>query len=162
MTFFLQDVSNGQAPSTANTLAIASAHVQAPASGGSSTIFTAATNPILVQPNASARTALLVWNAPANVTQTEIHLSTPDGPLFAEGGGSGSAATGDWVTNNMVFVLEDVSNGKPSSTSNEIGQIQMSVEPATPSVAVRQQLCLQLRPAQSRRHPCTTVSLWVF
>ena len=131
MTFFLQDVSNGQALTSANTLAIASVHVQPPATGGS-TIFSATANPILVQPGAITGTALLSWNAPVNVSQTEIRLSSPTGELFAGGDRIGYAATGDWVTSGMTFFLQDVSNGQPSP-SNTLGQITLSLQQAQPT-----------------------------
>lgn len=132
MTFFLQDVSDGQPLTSANTLAIASVHVQPPATGGS-TVFTASANPILVKPGAVTGTALLAWNAPVNVSQTEIRLSSPTGELFTGGARSGYAATGGWVTNGMTFFLEDVSNGKQPSPSNTLGQITLTLQQAQSS-----------------------------
>jgi hypothetical protein len=47
-------------------------------------------------------------------------VGAPDGALFADGAPSGSATTFDWVTDGMVFYLQDVSNGQPPSAANTI------------------------------------------
>src|SRR5271157_4619180 len=57
----------------------------------------------------------LTWSAPG-VSTTEVHLSSPSGQLFTRAAGSGSAATGEWVTNGMTFYLQDVSTSTPGST----------------------------------------------
>jgi trimeric autotransporter adhesin len=48
----------------------------------------------------------LTWNAPSSLG-VEIHVGSPTGTLFAAGGSSGSAATGNWVTAGMSFYLVD-------------------------------------------------------
>jgi hypothetical protein len=47
---------------------------------------------------------------------TEVHLNSPTGPLFSIAASSGSATTGDWVTNGMKFYLQDVTGGRPGVT----------------------------------------------
>ena len=48
----------------------------------------------------------ITWNAPGS-SSVEVHVGSATGTLFAAGGSTGSAATGDWVTNGMAFVLVD-------------------------------------------------------
>ena len=48
----------------------------------------------------------LTWNAPTS-TAVEVHVGSPTGTLFADGGPTGSAATGAWATLGMSFYLVD-------------------------------------------------------
>lgn len=48
---------------------------------------------------------VLTMNAPAKVTQVEIHVGSPLGPLLYRGPGQGTATATGWVTNGMVFYL---------------------------------------------------------
>ncbi len=75
------------------------------ASGGTPTI-TANPNPIPVASGVTAGQTTINWNAPGSGS-VEVHIGTATGTLFAEGTSAGSAQTGDWVTNGMVFVLVD-------------------------------------------------------
>lgn len=50
----------------------------------------------------------LAWMASG---ATEVRLGSADGKLFAGGSGNGSAATGEWVTDGMNFVLVDKASG---------------------------------------------------
>lgn len=49
----------------------------------------------------------LTWNYTGNVEIKVRSVSNPDGKVFARGGMSGSAATGKWVADGMVFDLYD-------------------------------------------------------
>jgi FG-GAP repeat len=51
-------------------------------------------------------TTVLTWNVGGS-TAVEIHVDSPSGPLFVEGGSSGSAATGAWATAGTIFYLID-------------------------------------------------------
>jgi hypothetical protein len=53
-------------------------------------------------------TATLNWSTPSSVQYVEIRVGSPSGPLFATGTGSGSATTGAWVTDGMIFYLQNV------------------------------------------------------
>jgi hypothetical protein len=57
----------------------------------------------------------LTWSAPGAST-VEIHVNAADGPAFSGGGSTGSAPTGQWVTDGMQFFLQDVSGGEPGTT----------------------------------------------
>lgn len=63
--------------------------------------FAASPNPI--QAGAPAKTTL-TWNAPG-VARTEIRVGRADGPVMADGEASGSAETGDWVSDGLRFYL---------------------------------------------------------
>jgi hypothetical protein len=72
---------------------------------GSPTIG-ASPNPIPVASGAVAGQTTIGWSSPGS-SMVEVYVGSADGTLFAEGASSGSALTGDWVTNGMVFVLVD-------------------------------------------------------
>jgi hypothetical protein len=116
MVFYLQDVTSGKPLTAANTISTVVAHlVQQSAS------FTADPNPLV---SFDSGVTTLSWAAPT-ATSVEIHVSSPDGPLFAGGSAAGSAVTGPWVTNGMVFYLQDVSGGKPLTADNTLAMLIM-------------------------------------
>lgn len=57
----------------------------------------------------------IYWDYPSAV-RTQVRLNSPDGPLFAEGQGVGSAVTGPWVRSGQRFYLQDLSKGSPGRT----------------------------------------------
>lgn len=71
--------------------------------------FSANPNPIPAH-GATYGMTTLSWSAPS-ASSVQVRVGAPDGPLFAETGPSGSQATGNWVTNGMIFYLQDASNG---------------------------------------------------
>ncbi|MDQ2945458.1 MAG: hypothetical protein M3Y27_05860 [Acidobacteriota bacterium] len=85
---------------------------------GDAPSLTASPNPIPVMGVADGITTIS-WNAP-NASSVEIHVGSPNGPLFASGGNQGSAQTFAWVTDGMIFYLQDVTNGKPLTASNTL------------------------------------------
>lgn len=46
------------------------------------------------------------------ISTIEVHVSKPDGPLFALSGPVGSADTGLWVRDDMIFYLVDPGTGE--------------------------------------------------
>jgi hypothetical protein len=70
----------------------------------------------------------LTWGAPG-VSQVEIHVGAPDGPLMAIGGPTGSMSTGLWVVNGTRFFLQDGSGGKPLMAANTLAQLTVIVRP---------------------------------
>jgi parallel beta-helix repeat protein len=74
--------------------------------------LTANPNPIPVTGNAIYGMTTLSWNAP-DAKLIEVHVGSPAGPVFAEGGSRGSSQTGLWVANGTTFYLQDVSGGRP-------------------------------------------------
>ena len=87
---------------------------------GTSTI-TANPNPVPVAPGATLGQTTISWNAPGS-SGVEVHVMSANGTLFAEGGSTGSAPTGDWVSNGMAFVLVDATTHAVLATT--VAQIQ--------------------------------------
>jgi hypothetical protein len=117
--FYLQDVTGG---SPGNTLDQVLVTLQQQAA-----VFTANPNPI-PQPLIGATT--VSWNAPT-ATAVEIHIGSPSGTLFAAGGSVGSAVTGDWVTEGLIFFLQDVTDGKPLTPDNTLASFIAHVGQST-------------------------------
>ena len=58
----------------------------------------------------------LTWNAP-NSSAVEIHVGSPTGTLFADGGPIGSAVTGPWASSGMSFYLVDATTHQPLASA---------------------------------------------
>ena len=71
-------------------------------------------NPIPVSAGQTLGTAQISWSTSVS-SQVEVHLNAPDGPLFAAGGSTGGPIAAPWVTNGMVFYLQDVTATYTSS-----------------------------------------------
>lgn len=129
MQFFLQDTTNGDALTSANTLAIVSVTViTGPSAGPGSTnasVFSANPNPIYSATGLGSTT--LTYNAGSGVTATQIHVGSPTGPLFTEGGSSGSATAPGWVSNGLQFYLQNTSNGNALTAANTLAVVTMTV-----------------------------------
>lgn len=90
-------------------------------------VISASPNPVTHSANGDAMTTIS-WSAPSGVSLVAIALGSPSGPVFAEGGPTGSAATGPWVTNGLTFYLQDISNGKPLTAANTLGTVVVMVQ----------------------------------
>jgi hypothetical protein len=98
--------------------------------GGGSTgngVITASPNPASHTANGDSMTTIS-WNAPSGVTSVMITIGSPTGPLFADGGQTGSAPTGNWVSNGMVFYLQNVTGGLPLTAANTLGTVTVAVQ----------------------------------
>jgi len=73
--------------------------------------------------------ATVVWSAP-DVDRAEVRLHGPEGPLFAVGGVTGTAKTGKWVRNGMIFYLQDVSPGQTASYGRTLATLTVEVTDA--------------------------------
>ena len=116
MQFFLQDVSNSLPLTSANTLAVITAHLTT-----ATTTFDF-TGPIVALAGSNLGTATLQWNAPG-ATTVEIHVNTPDGPMLTRAGTTGTAVTAQWVTEGMQFYLQNVTGDLPLTSANTLGVI---------------------------------------
>jgi glycosyltransferase involved in cell wall biosynthesis len=67
----------------------------------------------------------------------EVHVDAPDGPLLSRSGPTGSITTGQWVTDGMVFHLQDVSRGRPLMQSNTLDVVEVTVRQSRRDVAER-------------------------
>jgi hypothetical protein len=90
-------------------------------------VITASPNPATKTSNGDAMTTLS-WNAPAGVTSVTITIGSPNGPIFAEGGATGSMATGNWVSNGLVFYLQNSTGGLPLTAANTLGTVAVTVQ----------------------------------
>ena len=71
-----------------------------------SQIFSAEPNPVRVCDGSGLGQITLRWNIP-EISQIEIRLSSPGGPLVLIGSSAGTIQTGRWVRDGMVFYLID-------------------------------------------------------
>jgi len=83
--------------------------------------MTASPNPIPVTGGASVGQTTISWNAPG-YSSIEVHLTTPDGPVMASGGSTGSAQTGVWVADGTRFYLVD------ASTHTQLAMLPVSLK----------------------------------
>ena len=127
LVFYLQNITNGLPLTSTNTLATFTANLTTQgctvAASGSLSL---APTPIQVCDGTGLGAAMLSWNS-SFVTNAEIHIGSPNGPLIASGGAAGSAATGKIVTEGMVFYLQNVSNGLPLTSANTLAMAVASL-----------------------------------
>jgi parallel beta-helix repeat protein len=74
--------------------------------------LTASPNPIPVTGNTILGSTTISWNAP-DAQVIEVHIGSPNGPLFTQMGNRGSIQTGTWVSDGLTFYLQDVTGGNP-------------------------------------------------
>jgi hypothetical protein len=88
--------------------------------------FTAVPNPIRPAVGDTAGATTIEWNSvPAQTV--EVHVGSPSGTLLASGGSSGSAKTGQSVTDGTTFYLQDTTGGKPLTSTNTLGTLVVRV-----------------------------------
>ncbi len=101
-------------PNSGRTIASLTAHTKAPATTGQVT-FTASPNPITLAAGTSVGKTTLSWNAPGN-NGLQIWVN---GTLFDAGmPASGSADTGNWVSDGTSFTLVNPTSGQTLATVN--------------------------------------------
>jgi hypothetical protein len=83
-------------------------------------------NPVLVFDYSEAGVTKLTWMS-TGTEAVEVHVGVPDGPLLSRTGPNGAAETGKWVSEGMVFCLQDVTGGKPLSPENTLATIKVQV-----------------------------------
>jgi hypothetical protein len=91
-------------------------------------LITAYPNPLPTYDYARLGTTTLTWTS--NGTEVvEVRVGAPDGPLFSRSGPTGSATTGAWVADGMVFHLQNVSGGLPLSAANTLATVTVHSAP---------------------------------
>jgi len=90
-------------------------------------VITASPNPATHTANGDAMTTIS-WSAPSGVTAVMVTIGSPTGPVFADGGPTGSAATGNWVSNGLTFYLQNVTGGLPLTAANTLGTVAVTVQ----------------------------------
>jgi hypothetical protein len=103
-------------------------HIKRSSLDRSSGSITANPNPIEVNVDSFSGITTLQWTS-EGTEQVEVHIDTPDGPLFSRSGSSGSKTTGKWVRDQMVFYLQDVSGGKLLTEENTLDEVRVNVLP---------------------------------
>jgi hypothetical protein len=93
--------------------------------GKSIGVLTAAPNPIEVSDISGAGITTLKWRS-FFTQKIELRLDAPDGNVIHAGCASGSIATGNWLATDMVFYLQDVSNGAPPKSST-LSKVQIKI-----------------------------------
>ncbi len=113
LTFTLLAISGCSSPTPKNTSA------SLPPSTSKNATITADPNPIQVCDSSGTGLTKLTWTSvgPAVV---EMHVNSPNGDLLARTGANGTAATGKWVTNGMIFYLQDVTGGRSLTPENTL------------------------------------------
>ena len=101
--------------------------INAPCPASTPPSLTANPNPIPITGSATLGMTTISWMAPV-VEVVEVHIGSPNGPLFARSGGRGSAQTGLWVTDGATFYLQDVSNGKPLTAENTLATVVVRLQ----------------------------------
>jgi glucose/arabinose dehydrogenase len=123
MLFFLQNVTGGRPLTSAHTLA--SVTVGITNAIGS---ISANPNPALAADGSGLAATTLSWSS-TGTSVVEVHVNAPNGPLFGSTGpGPASGTTDKWVVNGMVFYLQNVSNGKPLTSSNTLATVTVAVK----------------------------------
>ncbi len=122
MQFFLESPSSGNLPG--NLKGTLNVYVENQAHS-----FRATPNPISLAAGQNLGVSTLVWNVPG-ATSVELHVSAPDGTLFAAGGPTGTATTGQWVSDGTVFYLQNTSAGRPLAAANTIASVVIHVQTA--------------------------------
>ena len=89
--------------------------------------LTASPNPIPVSSGSPDGVTTLTWSSPLS-SVIESHIGSPTGPLFTHNITAGSMTTGSWVTNGMVFYLQDVSNGKPLNSDGTLATVTVTLQ----------------------------------
>jgi hypothetical protein len=86
--------------------------------------ITADPNPVRVCDGSGVGVTKLSWTA-VGPSKVEVHVSSPDGVLFAQTAPTATADTGKWVTNGMTFYLQD--GGKPLTAENTLASTTVKV-----------------------------------
>lgn len=121
LTIGLLAMAGCSGPTQSNTSAPAP-----PSTGAKNATITADPNPIQVCDGSGTGITKLTWTSvgPAVV---EMHVNSPNGDLLARTGANGTATTAKWVTNAMVFYLQDVSGGKSLTPENTLATFTAKV-----------------------------------
>ena len=119
----LEDASQAIASAGANPVSLSPKKPKAAAT------ITANPNPIRVCDGSGLGITTIFFTF-AESDLVEIHVNSPTGDLFAKPAASGSAMTEKWVTNGMVFFLQDVTDGRPLTAENTVGTVTVTLTTA--------------------------------
>ncbi|MGC2657877.1 MAG: ferritin-like domain-containing protein [Bryobacteraceae bacterium] len=100
----------------------------AAAAMGDGVVFTATPNPIAVGFGQQYGVTTISWNAPSSVQFIQVRIGSPSGGLFTTNFPSGSMATGPWVTDGMMFFLQDITDGKALTAANTLATVVVHLQ----------------------------------
>ena len=128
MMFYLQDASDGDSSGPSKTIAIVRAQVSSTNSASPRAgIIGANPNPITLGAGQTSGTTRISWRA-VGVSAVQIRVGSPNGtPMTGLEGLTGSAITGNWVTNGVTFYLQDASGGDSSGASKTLATVRVLV-----------------------------------
>lgn len=109
-------------PQSSKPQNISPATKEKPATG----TLVATPNPIKVCDKSGSGVTTLTWTS-SGTTNVEVHVGKPDGDLFAATEASGTWTTAKWVSNGLVFFLQDVSGGKALTRENTLATVTVNV-----------------------------------
>ena len=120
LTFSLLAISGCSSPAPKN------AGASLPPSTSKNATITADPNPIQVCDGSGTGITKLNWTSvgPALV---EVHVNSPNGDLLARTGANGTASTGKWVLNGMIFYLQDVTGGRSLTPENTLATTTVKI-----------------------------------
>jgi hypothetical protein len=122
MVIYLQNISDGLPLTAANTLATTTVYLLTHTGS-----ISASPNPIVVTDGSGLGVTTLSWTS-ADTKTVEVRVGSPSGPLFARSGvGAWSKTTGKWVSNGMLFCLQDASDGLPLTSANTLDTVTVNV-----------------------------------
>ena len=100
-----------------------------PSTTSKNATITADPNPIQVCDGSGTGITKLTWTS-VGPAMVEMHVNSPNGDLLARTGANGTATTAKWVTNGMIFYLQDVSGGKSLTPENTLATFTAKVTSA--------------------------------
>jgi hypothetical protein len=80
-------------------------------------------NPIKVCDGSGVGVTNIVLRIERPVSVVDVRVGSPSGTQFASKAESGSVPTGKWVTDGMVFYLQDITGGKSLTPENTLATV---------------------------------------
>jgi glycosyltransferase involved in cell wall biosynthesis len=74
----------------------------------------------------------LQWTS-TGTEEVQVRVGQSNGALLSHTGPEGTAATGNWVRNGMVFFLQNVSGGRPLTLDNTLDIVRVTVVQRVPA-----------------------------
>jgi len=100
-----------------------------PSTGAKNASITADPNPIHVCDGSGTGVTKLTWTS-VGPGVVEMHVNSPSGDLLARTGANGTATTGKWVKDGIIFYLQDVSQGKSLTPENTLATFTAGITSA--------------------------------
>jgi len=122
--FDIKNLADAGANAFEGNICMTSINAPCPSTGPS---FTASPNPIPVIGAATLGMTTLSWSAP-DADVIEIHVGSPNGPLFTQMGTRGSIQTGLWVSDGLTFYLQDVTGGRPLTSAYTVATLVVHLQ----------------------------------